>query len=453
MYDLVVLGGGPGGVAAAIRAAQLGAKTAIIESRYWGGLCLNRGCIPTKLLSTTQERLESARQADSRGCNIGDVSLNEPVLWEQKNQLVNYFSMGTKGLAVANDVEVFEGYGRLAGPGRVKVGEDILETKAVIVATGADWDKPDFPGAHLDGLINYTQFLEMEKVPKRALILGAGPWALELSQFVRSAGGDAVVAEPGRRILPGIDPEVARRLRSILKDSGITIHTNCLIRQLTGKADGIEAEFQVKKDVMKGTFDQVIYFSRRPALNDIGLETVGLEDLPVGDFLATKAPGVWAIGDVTGDGPALSHRASTIGILAAENALGGSRKYNPDAVPRVAYTRPQVACVGLSEKEAQDQGYEVISGMVPLSLSPMANIQGQTKGMVKVVGEKRYHRLLGVHMLAPNATEIIGMASVAVQMEAVLENLAEAFLPHPTISESLADAARDALGRAIYMPK
>ena len=246
---------------------------------------------------------------------------------------------------------------------------------------------------------------------------------------------------------------MARRLRSILKDSGITIHTNCLIRQLTGKADGIEAEFQVKKDVMKGTFDQVIYFSRRPALNDIGLETVGLEDLPVGDFLATKAPGVWAIGDITGDGPALSHRASTIGILAAENALGGSRKYNPDAVPRVAYTRPQVACVGLSEKEAQDQGYEVISGMVPLSLSPMANIQGQTKGMVKVVGEKRYHRLLGVHLLGPNATEIIGMASVAIQMEAVLENLAEAFLPHPTISESLADAARDALGRAIYMPK
>ena len=296
MYDLVVLGGGPGGVAAAIRAAQLGAKTAIIESRYWGGLCLNRGCIPTKLLSTTQERLESARQVNSRGCKIGDVSLNAPVLWEQKNQLVNYLSMGTKGLALSNGVKVFEGYGRLAGPGRVKVGEDILETKAVIVATGADWDKPDFPGAHLDGVINYTQFLEMEKVPKRALILGSGPWALEMSQFVRSAGGDVMVAEPGKRLLPGADPEVAKRLRPILKDSGITVHTDCRILQLTGKANGIEAEFQVKKEVMKETFDRVVYFSRRPALNDIGLETVGLEDLLTDEYLAGKAPGIWAVG-------------------------------------------------------------------------------------------------------------------------------------------------------------
>jgi dihydrolipoamide dehydrogenase len=197
----------------------------------------------------------------------------------------------------------------------------------------------------------------------------------------------------------------------------------------------------------------VVYASRRPALKDLGLETVGLKDLAVDQFQATKVKGVFAIGDVSG-GTMLSHLASAQGLAAAENALkGGQAAVNPRAVPRVIYTRPQVAAVGLTEAAAKEAGYDVVTGLVPLGVNAMAMIQGQAEGVIKVVGEAKYGELLGVHLIGPTATELIGLASLAIQMEATLEDLARAVLPHPTIAESLADAARAALGRAVYLPK
>ncbi len=452
-FDLLILGGGPGGVAAAIRGSQLGAKVGLIEDGQWGGLCLNRACVPTKLLAATLDRLETIKTAADFGFKTAAAELDEAALWGLKNELVGYFSLGTKGLAESHGVTLIEGRGRLEGPGKIAVGDELYQTESIIVATGSEWVKPEFPGADLEGVINSTQFLEEEKLPRRTLILEGGPWALELAQFLVAAGGQAVVAEAGRNILPEMDQEISQRLRSIINVELLTILNSCRVESVTAAGDGLKATLSVRGRTEERTFDRVIYLERRPALGGLGLETVGLEDLSVDGYLATKAPGIWSVGDVTGDGPALSHRSSALGIVAAENALGGKVAYNPNAVPRIAYTRPQAASVGLTEDEAEAMDFDVITGEASLGVSPMAMIQGQSNGVIKVVGEAKYGELLGVHILAPFATEIITAAALAIQMEATLEDLARSVMPHPTIAESLAEAAREALGWAIYLPR
>jgi dihydrolipoamide dehydrogenase len=452
-FDLLILGGGPGGVAAAIRGVQLGAKVGLMESTHWGGFCLNRACVPTKLFAATVDRAMTMRAAAKMGFPKAEAAVEPATVFKLKNELVSYFSMGTRGLVKVKGVVPIEGRGCLAGPGRVAVGEKIYEAKGIIVATGADWVRPSFPGAGLDGVIDSSRFLEEGQVPARTLILGAGPWALELSQFLSVCGGQVVVAsrEPG--ILAGFDQEIGQRLRGIIKSESLSILNSCQVVSMSRKKkNGLEAVLSVKGKEETRLFDRAIYFDRTPALSDLGLDTVGLSDLSVDARLATRAPGIWAVGDAVGQEPQLSHRSSAMGIIAAENALGASLAFNPHIVPRVAFTYPQAASVGLTEDQAEEAGYEVIAGAASMGTSPMAMIQGVSNGVIKVVGESKYGQLLGVHILAPSATEIIGAAALAIQMEATLEELARSVLPHPTIAESLADAARDALGWAVYIP-
>ena len=451
-FDLIVIGGGPGGVAAAIRGVQLGAKVALVEATHWGGFCLNRACVPSKLFSSTVDRTKTIRTAAKMGFSKAEAALDPAAVFKMKDELVGYFSMGTEGLVKAKGVTPIKGKGRLAGPGRVAVGETVYTAKAVIVAVGAQWVRPSFPGADLEGVVNSSQFLEEGKIPARSLVLGAGPWAMELAQFLGVCGSQVVVAARERGLLPGFDQEIGQRLRGALKNDPLTILNSCQVVSIAAGKDGLSAVLSVKGKEETRQFDRVIYFDRQPALSGLGLDTVGLENLGVDEHLATKAPGLWAVGDAVGKQSFLSHRSSAMGIIAAENALGAKRIFNPNIVPRVAYTNPQAASVGLSEDQAEEAGYEVLAGTAAIAASPMAMIQGVSSGVVKVVGEKKYGELLGVHIAAPFATEIIGAAALAIQMEATLEDLARATLPHPTISESLADAARDALGWAIYIP-
>jgi dihydrolipoamide dehydrogenase len=275
---------------------------------------------------------------------------------------------------------------------------------------------------------------------------------LELAQFLGACGSQVVLAARERGLLPDFDPEIGQRLRGALKNDPLTILNSCQVISIAKDADGLSAVLSVKGKEETRRFDRVIYFDRQPALAELGLDTVDLKDLGVNEHLATKAPGIWAVGDAIGQEPFLSHGSSAMGIVAAENALGAKRIFNPNSVPRVAFTNPQAASVGLSEEQAEEAGHEVIAGSAAIAASPMAMIQGVGTGVVKVVGEKKYGELLGVHILAPFATEIVGAAALAIQMEATLEDLARATLPHPTIAESLADAAREALGWAIYTP-
>jgi dihydrolipoamide dehydrogenase len=451
-FDLIVIGGGPGGVAAAIRGVQLGAKAALVESTHWGGFCLNRACVPTKLFAATLDRAKTVQTAAKMGFSKVEAAVDPAAVFKLKDDLVAYFSMGTEGLVKAKGVTAIKGKGRLAGPGRVAVGDKVYQGKAIIVAVGAQWVRPSFPGADLEGVVNSSQFLEEGKVPGCSLILGAGPWGMELAQFLGACGSQVVVAARERGILPGFDPEIGQRLRAALKNDPLTILNSCQVVSLARVQDGLSAVLDVKGRQEPRRFDRVIYFDRQPAIAELGLDTIGLKDLSVDERLATQAPGVWAVGDAVGRQPFLSHRSSAMGILAAENALGAQRVFDPDTVPRVAFTSPQAASVGLSEDQAEEAGYEVLAGTAAIAASPMAMIQGVSHGVVKVVGEKKYGELLGVHILAPFATEIIGVGGLAIQMEATLEDLARSAMPHPTIAESLADAAREALGWAIYIP-
>jgi dihydrolipoamide dehydrogenase len=450
-FHILVLGGGPGGVAAAIRGAQLGARVGIVENTYWGGLCLNRACVPTKLLTTTMERIRTAQTAAGMGFRKAEADLDPAALFGLKKELVDYFSMGTRGLLQSKGVTVIEGRGRLSGRNSIAVDEETVEAEAIIVAAGAEWVRPAFPGSDLPGVLSWNDFLEENAIPGRTLILGAGPWGLELAQFLSACGGQAVVAESGRGILPGIDQEISQRLRGLLKTDAAILNT-CRVVSLEKGGDGLRVRLSVKDQAETRIFDRVVYFERKPATAGLGLDAAGLEDLRVDDRMATRVKGIWAVGDVTDRGPFLSHHASAMGIVAAENALGGNLALNPRAVPLVVYTHPQAASVGLTEDAAEEAGYDAVTGTASLGVSPMAMIQGASNGVIKVVGESRYGELLGVHLLAPFATEIIGAAALAIQMEATLEDLARCALPHPTIAESLADAARDALGWAIYVP-
>ncbi len=452
-YDVIVIGAGPGGVAAAVRASQLGAKTALVEAVHWGGFCLNRACVPTKLFAAAVERRRGLAAAARLGLRDVAGEIDPGALFGLKDELVSYFAMGTEGLLKAKKVSLLAGRGRLAGPGRVAVGESLHEAKAVILAVGAAWARPDFPGADLEAVVHPARLLEEAKIPASALLLGAGPWALEWAQFLSACGCRVTVAARERGLLPGFDPEIGQRLRAAWKNDPVTFLAGCrVIRASRNPEGGLAVTLSVKDREETRAFERVIHFERRPALEDLGLESVGLKDLRGNEQLQTAVPGIFAVGDATGCFPDLSHGSTAMGILAAENALGAARTYDPRVVPRIAFTSPQAASVGLGEEEAEEAGYDVVTGTAAVAATPMAMIQGAAHGVVKVVGDKRYGELLGVHALAPFATEIIGAGALALQMEATLEELARAALPHPTIAESLAEAAREALGWAIYLP-
>ncbi|MFO7708846.1 MAG: NAD(P)/FAD-dependent oxidoreductase [Desulfobacterales bacterium] len=451
-FDIVVIGGGPGGVAAAVRGVQLGVKTAIVESTHWGGFCLNRACVPTKLFAATVDRSKTIQTAAKMGFSKAEGVVDPAAVFKMKDELVGYFSMGTEGLVKVKGVAPLKGKGRLAGPGRVAVGDKLYQAQAVIVAVGAQWVRPSFPGAELEGIVNSSQLIEEGKVPGRTLILGVSPWAIELAQFLGTCGSQVVVAARERGILPEFDAEIGQRLRAALKKDPMTILSSCQVVSVARDKEGLSVVLSVKGKEETRRFDRVIGFDRRPVLSELGLDTVGLKDLDVNEQLSTKVPGIWAIGDAVGNEPFLSHRATAMGVIAAENALGAQRAFHPNIVPRIAFTHPQAASVGLTEDQAEAAGYEVLTGTVAIGSSPMAMIQGVSSGVVKVVGEKKYGELLGVHILAPFATEIIGAGALAIQLEATLEDLARAAMPHPTLSESLAEAAREALGWTIYIP-
>ncbi|MFO7984929.1 MAG: NAD(P)/FAD-dependent oxidoreductase [Desulfatiglandaceae bacterium] len=439
-FDLIVVGGGPGGVAAAIRGTQLGARTAICETDKWGGLCLNHACIPTKFFTTTGDRL-----------NDGPTALDEPQLWAQKNELTAYFSLGTKSLLGNKGAEIFEAMGRLDGPGRVAIGKRVLESQAVIVAGGGEWVRPNIPGGDLPEVINSSEFLAQETLPEHTLFMGGGAWQLELAQFLVAAGRESIVVESARHILPGEDAEISRRLRAVINQAPLQILNQCDVVSLSKTSGRLKVDLSMRGQKEERMVDRVVYMERQPALGGLGLDTVGLTDLTVDDRQSTSISGLFAVGEVTGR-CGWSHLATAQGLVAAENALGGDARVNPRTVPRVAFTRPQIGAVGLTEAEAEEADYDVVTGEAIMGVSPMAMIQGQSNGIVKIVAESRYGEVLGIHILAPMATELIAAGVLAVQMEATLDELARSAMTHPTISESLADAAREALGRPVFQP-
>ncbi|MFH1931774.1 MAG: NAD(P)/FAD-dependent oxidoreductase [Pseudomonadota bacterium] len=457
IYDVIVLGGGAGGVPAAIRAAQLGGKVALIEENLLGGLCMNRGCIPFGHMMVASSILGSISLGKEMGLTFSGISKDYTALINRQNEMIEFMRLGVRGTLTKNRVEIIEGRGRLAGKGKIEINGKTLSYKNIILASGARWLRPDFPGANLEEVVNSDYLLDAKELPKRVLLFGTSPWLAEIAQFLHRFDSEVVLATGDKSILPDESKTIRTRLSKVLRDQGVSIHTTTQILSLKKKKDGLHCTLKVKDKEETVVVDRVISLRRGADLKGLGLETVEIDErvdfITVNERMETPVEGIYAIGDLTASETRhYSHLSSQGGIIAAENALGMDSAFDHKAITRVLFTQPQVACVGLTSKEAKKEGYDVIEGSAPLSMNPFGMIISQNEGIVAVVAERKYGEVLGIHIIGENACEMAGQAVLAIQMEATLEELTMAAFPHPTLSESLSEAARECLGRPIYLP-
>ena len=456
MKDVVVIGAGGGGVPAAIRAAQLGADVALVEAGDFGGLCMNRGCVPFGHMMIASNILGATSFAKNLGLSFEGINRDYAVLKKRQDELINFMRMGVTSTIKKNKIEIIQGKGKLAGKGKVEVNGETIACKSVILATGASWVKPNFPGGEMEEVMTSDDLLAVDELPKSALLFGASPWLLEIAQFLHRFGSKVVLATPDKSILPDESKAIRTRLNKALSKE-FDIKREAEITNTVKDKNGLRVELNSKKESETLQVDRIVCIERAPMLKGLGLESVGLDEN--GDFLQvdnkqqTAAKGVYAIGDLTGlQARHYSHFSSEGAIVAAENAMGLTAKMNPLTFTRILFTQPQVAGVGLTEKEAKEAGYDVIVGAAPYGMNPFGMLLAENEGMVEVVSEKKYGELLGIHFIGSNVAEMAGQAVLAIQMEGTLEDLARAFFPHPTLSESLPEAARNALGRHIYLP-
>jgi dihydrolipoamide dehydrogenase len=452
-YDVVIIGGGPGGYNAAIRAGQLGLKTAIVEMRgTLGGTCLNVGCIPSKALLHASELFE---QANKDFASIGiDVTpkLNLPQMLKQKEESVTALTKGVEFLMKKNKVDYIKGRGRIAGPGKVSVtgadgAEQTLDAKNIVIATGSEPSR--IPGVEVDQktIVDSTGALSLTAVPKRLLVIGAGIIGLELGSVWRRLGSEVTVVEFLDRTIPGADGEVAAAFQKSLTKQGVIFR---LSTKVTGAKAGKSGVALTVEPVAGGAAETLeadvvlVCVGRRPYTEGLGLETVGIVPDKRGfieaDHYKTSAPGVWVIGDVT-LGPMLAHKAEDEAVACIELIAGKAGHVNYDVIPGVIYTYPEVAWVGKTEEELKAAGVAYKVGKFPFSANSRAKVNHEAEGFVKVLADATTDKILGAHMIGPSVGEMIGEYCVAMEFGAASEDVARTCHPHPTRSEALRQAA------------
>lgn len=462
VYDVVVIGSGPGGYVAGIRAGQLGLRVAVVEKApKLGGTCLHTGCIPTKALLHSAELLDEARHASHFGLKIPEAAVDMAAVQKYKNKVVAKNAKGVEFLFKKNKVDSIAGHGRLAGRGAVEVTahdatKRVVTAKNVILATGSA--TRDLPFARFDGdrILSSDDILNLDHVPESLVVLGAGAVGVEFASIYRSFGSKVTLVELLPRIVPLEDEEISAALAKALKKRGIEIHADTGISEvkvgkgsvaLSGSTKGNEVSFEAERVLVAA--------GRRPVTDDVGLDTTGVKMekgfLQVDGFMQTAEPGVYAIGDIVATAQ-LAHVASHEAMIAVEHLAGQGHvePMNYDRVPACTYCSPEVGSVGLTEAEAKNRGYDVRVASFPFTANAKAAILGSTAGFVKIVGETKYDELLGVHAIGPRATELIAEASVALRLESTVEELFHAIHAHPTLSEAVAEAALGVHGRSIH---
>jgi dihydrolipoamide dehydrogenase len=469
-YDVIVIGSGPGGYVAAIRAAQLGLAVALIEKEpVLGGTCLHWGCIPTKALLEAAHVLDLARKAGDFGITTESASFDWPAVQARKQAVVNAQAKGLAFLMKKNKIAVHAGTGALAGRGRVTVTGETgppteIETTSVILATGS---RPrDLAAIPRDGkvVLDSNDILTLDRVPRSLLILGAGAIGMEFASVYSRFGSTCTVVEMLPRALPFEDEEVGKEIQRAFRKRRIAIRTGC-VAEAVEISDG-EARARVAPAEGEGKIEEIaaeivlVAVGRAPVTDGLGLESVGIAAeegfIPVDDRMRTAVDGIYAIGDVVRladrPHPMLAHVASHEGIVAAETIAGvTTRPLDYDRVPSVTYCEPEVASVGLSESEATRQGYSVKTAKYPFAPVARARISGETDGFVKVVADDRYGEILGVHIIGPKATELIAEACVALNLETTGEELVRTIHAHPTLAESVGEAAHGIVGQFIHI--
>ncbi|MBL9126491.1 MAG: dihydrolipoyl dehydrogenase [Verrucomicrobiales bacterium] len=457
-YDLVVIGAGPGGYVAAIRAAQLGLRVACVEREAaLGGTCLRVGCIPSKALLESSERYEECRHGlKQHGVVTGDVALDLPAMLRRKEQVVATLTKGIEGLFKKNKITRIAGIGRIAGPGKVSVtgSKEVvdLETRNILLATGSQ--PTSLPGIELDydRIGTSTEALSFPEVPGHLVVIGAGYIGLELGSVWRRLGSRVTVLEYLDRILPGMDGEIAAEARKIFEKQGVEFR---LKTKVTGaKVLNGRCTVRLNDDGVMDCDRVLVAVGRRPNSQGLGLETVGVQPdergkIPVDERFRTAAPGVFAIGDVIA-GPMLAHKAEEEGVAFAELLAGKHGHVDYGVIPGVVYTHPEIGTVGRTEEELQASGTAYRKGVFPFMANGRARALGSTEGRVKILADATTDRVLGVHIIGPRAGDLIAEAATAMSFGASSEDIARCCHAHPTLSEALKEAALAVDGRAIH---
>ncbi|SLN54579.1 dihydrolipoyl dehydrogenase [Oceanibacterium hippocampi] len=461
-FDLVVVGSGPGGYVAAIRAAQLGLKTAVVEREHLGGICLNWGCIPTKALLRTADIYTLASHAADFGIKVEGLSFDIDKVVKRSRQVAGQLSGGVKHLLKKNKVTVFDGHGTLQGKGRVAVARDgkavaTLQTKHIMLATGAR--ARELPGLEFDGKLvwSYKEAMVPDHMPKSLLVVGSGAIGIEFASFYRALGAEVTVVEVLDRVLPVEDAEISAFAEKAFKKQGMTILTGAAVEKLERGKDSVTATIKTRDGkTEKKTFERAIM-----AVGIVGnVENIGLENtrvkvekshVVIDEWCRTDEPGVYAIGDLAGP-PWLAHKASHEGVICVEKIAGieGLHPLNTGNIPGCTYCHPQVASVGLTEAAAKEKGHEVRVGRFPFIGNGKAIALGEPEGLIKTVFDAKTGEMLGAHMIGAEVTELIQGYAVARTLETTEAELMHTVFPHPTLSEMMHESVLDAYDRAIH---
>ena len=460
-FDLIILGGGPGGYVAAIRAAQLGMKTALVERDQLGGICLNWGCIPTKTLLRSSEIYHLLHHLDEFGFSAKDIRFDAGKVVARSRAVAKQLSNGVAYLLRKNKVTVFDGHGRLAGKGRLGVEQDgkpvtELAAEHIVLATGAR--ARSLPGLEPDGekVWTYKEAMVPSAIPKSLLVIGSGAIGIEFASFYLDMGAEVTVVEVLDRVLPVEDEEISAFARKSFEKQGIRIHTGAMVAALERGGESVTARIEVDGQATELAVERVIL-----AVGIVGnVEDIGLENtdvvverahVVVDEWLRTGEPGIYAIGDLVGP-PWLAHKAMHEGVICVERIAGINDVHPLDIrnIPACTYCRPQIASVGLTERSAREAGYEVKTGHFPFIGNGKAIALGEPEGIIKTVFDGKTGELLGAHMVGAEVTELIQGYAIAKTLETTETELIRTIFPHPTLSETMHEAVLDAYGRAIH---
>lgn len=468
-YDLVIIGSGPGGYVSAIRASQLGLKTAIVEKNKLGGTCLHSGCIPTKTLLKSAEVYRTIKESDQYGIASQVIGIDFSKIQNRKNDVIDNLHQGIQFLMKKEKVDVYHGTGRILGPsifspmpGTVSVeleeksDNEMLIPKNVLIATGSRPKKLE--GIEFDGeiILSSDDCLNMERLPNSMLIIGGGVIGVEWASMLADLDVDVTIVEYAERLIPSEDEEISKELANSLKEKGVQVLTNAkVLAETLKKSNRVKIQVEIGHERKELEADKVLLSVGRIAnTNDLGLENTDIElhdgKIRVNDFYQTKESHIYAIGDCIG-GIQLAHVASREGIIAVEHMAGlNPTTLNERQVPKCIYSSPEVASIGLTEQKAKDLGYSIKVGKFPFKAIGKALVNGKTDGFVKMIADKKTDDLLGVHLIGSNVTELISEASLATLLDATPWEIAEAIHPHPTLSEIFAEVSMAVDGKAIH---
>jgi dihydrolipoamide dehydrogenase len=461
-YDLIVIGSGPGGYVAAIRASQLGMNVAVVEKAELGGVCLNWGCIPTKSLLKSAQVFEYIQHASDYGITIGgEAKPDFPAVVTRSREVAAGMSKGVQFLFKKNNITHIQGFGKVIGQGKIEVTDDggtraTLTAASIIVATGAR--SKELPGLKQDGkkIIGYREAMTLPEQPESMLIVGSGAIGSEFAHFYQTMGTAVTLVEFMPRIVPNEDEEVSKQLERSFKKAKMKIYLGSSVESAVVKGSKVEATIKTAKGSETQLFDIVLSaVGVTPNIEGIGLEEAGVKTekgkVVIDEFYRTNIPGIYAIGDIV-HGPALAHVASAEGIICVEKIAGlDVQPLDYGNIPGCTYTNPEIASVGLTEQAAKDAGHEIKVGKFPFTASGKASSAGARDGFVKLIFDAKYGELLGAHMIGANVTEMIAEIVVARKLEITGHDLIKTVHPHPTMSEAVMEAAAAAYGEVIHL--